>query len=80
MNFWMLSNCRRVRVSGSLFEEPEGTYHATTLLNGADDGREVVVGEHNIGGRLSDVRPVETHSDTYICLLERRRVVDCGRQ
>ncbi len=46
-----------------------------TLLDGGDDGGEVVVGEDHLGGRLGHGR-ARAHGDTDLGLLQSRSVVD----
>ena len=43
--------------------------------DGVDDGREVVVGEHHVGGLAADVGADETHGHADVGPLERGRVV-----
>jgi hypothetical protein len=46
------------------------------LLDGADDGGEVVVGDHHVGGLLGDLRPLDPHRDADVGRLEGGGVVD----
>ncbi|GKT79636.1 LOW QUALITY PROTEIN: unnamed protein product [Colletotrichum tofieldiae] len=49
--------------------------HATTLADGGNDGVELVVSQHNLGGRLGDVG-TGTHGDTDISAGQRGGIVD----
>ena len=46
-----------------------------SFLDGGDDRREVVVGEHHLRRGLGD-RRARAHRDADLSLLQRRRVVD----
>ena len=49
---------------------------SVALLHGGDDGREVVVQQHEVGSFMGHVRARAADSNAYICLLERRAVVN----
>mmetsp|Transcript_111160 Transcript_111160/g.278317 ORF Transcript_111160/g.278317 Transcript_111160/m.278317 type:complete len:556 (+) Transcript_111160:333-2000(+) len=55
---------------------PEVGAAETALLDAVDDGREVVVLQHDIRSVLGDLGPADAHSDADLCLLQRRRIVD----
>ena len=46
------------------------------LMDGVDDGREIVVGQHHLRGLLGGLRALTAHGDADIGLLQRGRVVD----
>jgi hypothetical protein len=48
---------------------------ALALLDGAEDGAEVVVGENHVRGFLGHIRTEFAHADADVCLLQRRSIV-----
>lgn len=49
--------------------------HATAFANGGDDGVELVIGEHNLGGRLGDIGS-GTHGDTDVSAGQGGSIID----
>ena len=68
-----LADVRRQQVAQELADIVED---GAALLDCGDDRREVVVGEHHVGGLFGDVGARNPHCDANVGLLERRRVVD----
>ena len=67
-----LSYVGRDEVADELFHV---VVDGASFLDGGDDRREVVVGEHHLRGGLGD-RRARTHRNADLGLLQRRRVVD----
>jgi len=67
-----LSYVGRDEVADELFHV---VVDGASFLDGGDDRREVVVGEHHLRGGLGD-RRARAHRDADLGLLQRRRVVD----
>ncbi len=57
-------------------ELPDVVGDRPPLSNGGDDGREVVVGEHEIGGFAGDLGARPSHRDTDVRAPQGGRIVD----
>ena len=53
--------------------------HVAAPQHRADDGAEVVVEEHDVGGVFSDVGAGDAHGDAHVGIFEREHVVDGHR-
>ena len=56
-------------------EESDVGVDAATLLDGRDDGRQVVVGEHEVGGLPGDLGAAVAHGDADVGSVQGRPVV-----
>ena len=67
-----LADVRRQQVAQEL---PDVGEDRAAFLDGGDDRREVVVGEHHVGRLFRHVGPGDAHRDADVGRLQRRRVV-----
>ena len=67
---------REVRTEQELNGLSDIVIYPAPLLDGVDNGREVVIREHHVGDVLRDVRAGYAHAYSDIRALYRRRVVD----
>ena len=57
-------------------ESPGIRERGSALLDGGNDGCEIVIQQHKIRGLACHIRPGETHGDANVCFVEGRSIVN----